>query len=783
MKYSPGNYTAKIHRDKKNQLNGHRKTVSFSEPLEQLPGGDERDRRDRSYSNDTSISTVSDRWSSNREVKRRNNLLNTVHGGHDQIDCAAASSEVTLQDQNGDSDIPRNSHDNVNNINVDNDNNGNNNDRDNDTLDERKVIKDHDDNINNDDNLNHHGHPTSADKSRRLAVTSSSSSSLSSSASLTDSIWTSSPATESCDSSATTPLAAPQTSIDNFYLSATSGGGSGDPQVFSWTKTPINPDNTELFTNNNDQDCNSPIFGAVQSEVSPGDTLFERQASVSSARVNVHGCAAQWTNANDSNGHQINDEENEDGIDGGFEANLASSDISVDKINLEDVPLDDTLILSASDDVFKTPGSLDDNFRVTTRPTGNQDDLPKPSTSRTVFGGWDTHNNDFNTSSTSTTQPIDVHQPIYRGFNDQSEESSTSRSPRNRTSARRDESHGLNGLRNIGNTCFMNSVIQCLSNTRPLLEYLLNDNYLADINVTTSSMKGALIKAFAQVIHELWGNSGDHVVNTISLKTQIQRFAPRFMGYSQQDAQEFLRYLLEGLHEDVNRVVIKPQPILTDIPDQYTDVQKAAESWKRYLRSEDSTIVDVFVGQLRSSLHCTSCDHDSVTLDPFWDLSLPIPVRSGTVKLQQCLEHFTKVETLDGDEKPTCSKCQMRRKCTKSFSIQKFPKILVIHLKRFSPTERFRAKLSVLVDFPLEGLDLSAFAAPGVAGCTYNLYGVANHSGTPYSGHYTAYCKHPYSGEWHEYNDSSVSSVSQSSVVSSEAYVLFYEQQPLSHHL
>ncbi|XP_011881304.1 PREDICTED: ubiquitin carboxyl-terminal hydrolase 20-like isoform X5 [Vollenhovia emeryi] len=363
------------------------------------------------------------------------------------------------------------------------------------------------------------------------------------------------------------------------------------------------------------------------------------------------------------------------------------------------------------------------------------------------------------------------------------EGSPTNRSARSRLQALRDERCGLNGLRNIGNTCFMNSVIQCLSNTRPLLEYLLNEQYLADINTTTSSMKGALIKAFSQVIHELWEVGGDHVVNTTALKSQIQRFAPRFMGYSQQDAQEFLRYLLEGLHEDVNRVTTKLPPIHGDIPDSYTDMQKAVESWKRYIRSEDSTIVDVFVGQLRSSLRCTSCDHVSVTLDPFWDLSLPIPARSGTVKLSQCLEHFTREEVLDGDEKPTCSKCQMRRKCTKSFSIQKFPKILVIHLKRFSPMERFRGKLNVMVDFPLTGLDLSAFAAPRVPGCTYNLYGVANHSGTTYSGHYTAYCKHPYSGEWHEYNDSRVSVVSARSVVSSEAYVLFYEQQPHSSHL
>ncbi|KAF7407265.1 hypothetical protein HZH66_001802 [Vespula vulgaris] len=389
----------------------------------------------------------------------------------------------------------------------------------------------------------------------------------------------------------------------------------------------------------------------------------------------------------------------------------------------------------------------------------HSDDPSVPSTSSRQEGHFSGIDGNTGASASGLTSspatPNTRQQSLYRAGNEQFEGSPTNRPVRNPFQAHRDERCGLNGLRNIGNTCFMNSVIQCLSNTRPLLEYVTNEHYLVDINTTTSSMKGALIKAFSQVIQEL----------------------------CQQDAQEFLRYLLEGLHEDVNRITIKPQPIHTDIPDMYTDSEKAAESWKRYLRSEDSMIVDLFVGQLRSSLRCTFCDHVSVTLDPFWDLSLPIPARSGTVKLSQCLEHFTREEVLDGDEKPTCSKCQMRRKCTKSFGIQKFPKILVIHLKRFSPMERFRGKLNVMVDFPLMDLDLSAFAAPRVPGCTYNLYGVANHSGTTYSGHYTAYCKHPYSGEWHEYNDSHISGIPAKSVVSSEAYVLFYEQQPHSSHL
>jgi len=164
-----------------------------------------------------------------------------------------------------------------------------------------------------------------------------------------------------------------------------------------------------------------------------------------------------------------------------------------------------------------------------------------------------------------------------------------------------------------------------------------------------------MISAFGSLLQELWkGDSDERVVNTSAFKGQVQRFAPRFMGYAQQDAQEFLRYLLEGLHEDVNRVTTRPKPILTEIEDSLSDSQKAMEAWKRYLRRDDSKIVDIFVGQLKSTLRCTVCGHCSVTFDPFWDLSLPIPAseRHGQVRLSQCFDLFTKEEVLDGDEKP-----------------------------------------------------------------------------------------------------------------------------------
>ncbi|BES94801.1 ubiquitin carboxyl-terminal hydrolase [Nesidiocoris tenuis] len=335
-------------------------------------------------------------------------------------------------------------------------------------------------------------------------------------------------------------------------------------------------------------------------------------------------------------------------------------------------------------------------------------------------------------------------------------------------------SNGLSGLRNLGNTCFLNSVVQCLSNTKLLREFLLSRDYVSEIR--TSDNRGSLIKSFGDVVTELWSDEGK-VINTSAFKSQIQRYAPRFMGYNQQDAQEFLRYLLEGLHEDINRVAVKPKN-LPEIDDDLSESVKASEAWKQYLRIDNSRIVDLFVGQLKSTLMCTTCQHASTTFEAFWDLSLPLPnsMSNSTIRLSQCLEHFTKEEVLDGHEMPTCSKCKTRRKCTKRFSIQKFPKILVLHLKRFSPSERYR-KLSATVDFPLTNLDMSAYSSTKQSS-TYNLYAVSNHSGTAYSGHYTAYCLHSGTGQWYEFNDSRVSSISPRNVVSSEAYLLFYEQVP-----
>ncbi|XP_063763556.1 ubiquitin carboxyl-terminal hydrolase 2a isoform X2 [Eleginops maclovinus] len=341
-----------------------------------------------------------------------------------------------------------------------------------------------------------------------------------------------------------------------------------------------------------------------------------------------------------------------------------------------------------------------------------------------------------------------------------------------RDSTNSKSAQGLVGLKNLGNTCFMNSILQCLSNTHSLRDYCLHNSHRRDLN-NNSRTNTALMEEFAKLIQTMWTSSSSESVSPSEFKTQIQRYAPRFVGYNQQDAQEFLRFLLDGLHNEVNRVTVRPRGSVEDF-DHLPDEEKGKKMWSKYLEREDSKIVDVFVGQLKSSLTCSHCGFCSTVFDPFWDLSLPISKGYGEVSLMDCMRLFTKEDVLDGDEKPTCYRCKARRRCTKKFTIQKFPKILVLHLKRFSEARR-TSKLSTFVNFPMKDLDLREFASENSINAVYNLYAVSNHSGTTMGGHYTAYCRNPNSGEWYTFNDSRVTPMSSSQVRSSDAYVLFYE--------
>ncbi|XP_024994981.1 ubiquitin carboxyl-terminal hydrolase 9-like isoform X1 [Cynara cardunculus var. scolymus] len=191
---------------------------------------------------------------------------------------------------------------------------------------------------------------------------------------------------------------------------------------------------------------------------------------------------------------------------------------------------------------------------------------------------------------------------------------------------------GLAGLQNLGNTCFMNSALQCLVHTPPLVEYFLQD-YTDEINKQNPlGMHGELAVAFGELLRKLW-SSGRTSVPPRAFKGKLARFAPQFSGYNQHDSQELLAFLLDGLHEDLNRVKQKPY-FETKDSDGRPDEEVANEFWSYHKARNDSIVVDVCQGQYKSTLVCPVCDKISITFDPFMYLSLPLPstaTRSMTV--------------------------------------------------------------------------------------------------------------------------------------------------------
>ena len=216
---------------------------------------------------------------------------------------------------------------------------------------------------------------------------------------------------------------------------------------------------------------------------------------------------------------------------------------------------------------------------------------------------------------------------------------------------------GLTGLQNLGNTWFMNSSIQCLSNTYWLTKYFLLEKFKNDINAdNVLGTGGKLAVQFARLLNELW-NEEAPVVTPWSFKKIVGNFQPMFSGFAQHDSAELLSFVLDGLHEDLNRVIKKPYYEMPDLLPGISEEKNAELSWKYHLLRNQSIIVDLMHAQYKSTLWWPHCNNISVTYDPYMMLSLPIPMN----EIESGFYYFV---FYDNNKCPIKSKYYMKKSCS-----------------------------------------------------------------------------------------------------------------------
>ncbi|XP_058429353.1 ubiquitin carboxyl-terminal hydrolase 3 isoform X3 [Marmota monax] len=352
------------------------------------------------------------------------------------------------------------------------------------------------------------------------------------------------------------------------------------------------------------------------------------------------------------------------------------------------------------------------------------------------------------------------------------------------------------GLRNLGNTCFMNAILQSLSNIEQFCCYFkelpaveLRNGKTAGRRTYHTRSQGdnnvSLVEEFRKTLCALWQGS-QTAFSPESLFYVVWKIMPNFRGYQQQDAHEFMRYLLDHLHLELQGGFngVSRSAIL-----QENSTLPASN--KCCINGASTVVTAIFGGILQNEVNCLICGTESRKFDPFLDLSLDIPSQfrskrsknqeNGPVcSLRDCLRSFTDLEELDETELYMCHKCKKKQKSTKKFWIQKLPKVLCLHLKRFHWTAYLRNKVDTYVEFPLRGLDMKCYLLEpensGPENCLYDLAAVVVHHGSGVgSGHYTAYATHE--GRWFHFNDSTVTLTDEETVVKAKAYILFYVER------
>ena len=312
------------------------------------------------------------------------------------------------------------------------------------------------------------------------------------------------------------------------------------------------------------------------------------------------------------------------------------------------------------------------------------------------------------------------------------------------------------GIRNMGNTCYINSLIHCLRYNPDLNDYLKSDKFKENLKIPRS-----LIGSFSNIIQQTDGIEAKTVIRPESF---INKFDRDFneIATNPQDAHEALLFLLDKFHSAISRKV-KIAKASSHIDNE------CSENWKLFFEKDYSEIIRIFYGQSKTSLICSKCDNVSNSFSPMNHLQVDV---KGS--LVNSIKSFFGTENVE----KRCEKCSTEENInhSKETSISISPKYLIVQIKRFqwTPQGRLR-KIQGRIQVP-ELIDLSEFYCYQNKTIAYQLYGGVIHYGSPTFGHYISYCKN--GTDWLQYDDDTIHRLNPKKLedLKSQSYILFYKE-------
>ena len=323
----------------------------------------------------------------------------------------------------------------------------------------------------------------------------------------------------------------------------------------------------------------------------------------------------------------------------------------------------------------------------------------------------------------------------------------------------------LIGLNNIGATCYMNSTLQCLSNTKQLTEYFLNKYKKLKKNI--------MVNEYYDLLLNLWNrDKNNSAYSPNSFKEVLSKENPLFAGIAANDSKDLINFLLERFHQELNDVkpnknnnnnIINPQ-------DQTNEQFMLNAFLEEFKEKYNSPISSMFYGLMETKSQCLGCNVLKYNFQVYSFLEFPLqqvnqycfnngrrPLfnNDGTnpdVDLYECFEYFNKIDLMNGDNQMYCNFCNKLFDSYYSTTIYSLPTNLIINLNRGRG-----AVYECKVNFP-EQLNLINYVTLKNGITVYELYSVICHLGpSSMSGHFVAYCKNRIDNKWYLYNDGIVS--------------------------